>query len=256
MNTDSAPAIADYTAYNKRMQLSMLDKLFFIDKITPDLIVDFGCADGVLLDAIGNMTSVGLIGYDNDPEMVKHSGKFPIVSDWKEIESTVAEYSHPAINLSSVIHEVCHYGSKCDIDAFWKQVFDSKFEFIIIRDMIPGRAIDRVSCVNDVKKVYHKFLGTKALDDFERVWGSVENNKQLIHFLLKYRYLTPNWEREVRENYMPVTRESLLARIPIEYDIIFHEHYVLPYLLQFVRDDLGIEIKDPTHMKLILRRNV
>jgi hypothetical protein len=29
----------------------------------------------------------------------------------------------------------------------------------------------------------------------------------------------------------------------------------LPYLLQTVRDDLGIEIKDPTHLKLILRKH-
>ena len=251
-----SPHIANYDAYNGRMRLSMLDKLFFLDKIDPDVIVDFGCADGALLKAIEAMKNgTKLVGYDNDPAMARVTTDFPIFSDWENVSAVVTVSERPALVLSSVIHEVCHYGSKTDIDKFWSRVFDSGFEFIIIRDMVPGRAIDRVSNVNDIKKVYHKFLGTKALDDFERVWGSIENNKQLIHFLLKYRYLQPNWEREVRENYMPVTREALLAKIPLEYDIIFHEHYVLPYLLQSVRDDLDVEIKDPTHLKLILRRH-
>jgi len=252
---NESPAIAQYDVYNERMELSMMDKLFFLDKIDPDLIVDFGCANGALLKAIRPLKpKINLIGYDIDPTMAGTTCEFPIHSDWSLVETAEYGAMHPALVLSSVIHEVCHYGSKVDIDTFWNQVFGTGFEFIVIRDMVPGRAIDRAACVNDVKKVYHKFLGTKALDDFERVWGSIENNKQLIHFLLKYRYLEPNWEREVRENYMPVTREALLAKIPMEYDIIFHEHYVLPYLLQTVRDDVGIEIKDPTHLKLILRR--
>jgi hypothetical protein len=253
--SNEAPNITDYTDYNNRMQKSMMDKLFFVDKVEPDVIVDFGCADGALMKSIRKLSDVKLIGYDNDPEMARRSTDFPIFSDWGSVTATIFDANHPALVISSVIHEVCHYGSKADIDTFWSQVFNSGFEYIIIRDMIPGRAIDRVSCVNDVKKVYHKFLGTKALNDFEQVWGSIENNKQLIHFLLKYRYIEPNWEREVRENYMPVTREALLAKIPMEYDVIFHEHYILPYLLQVVRDDLGIEIKDPTHLKLILRKH-
>lgn len=255
---NEAPTIAKYETYNARMELSMLDKLFFLDKVSPDLIVDFGCANGALLRAINGMKpDVTIIGFDNDPEMVIQysSKKSPITTNWDSIKEFIDKSKHPAIVLSSVIHEVFHYGSKADIDRFWDKVFNSGFEYIIIRDMVPNRSIDRLSCVNDVKKVYHKFLGTKALDDFERVWGTVENNKQLIHFLLKYRYLEPNWEREVRENYMPVTRESLMAKIPLEYDVVFHEHYVLPYLLQIVRDDLKIEIKDPTHLKLILRRS-
>lgn len=257
MSDDSNPHIKNYDTYNSRMELSMLDKLFFIDKIDTDLIVDFGCANGALLKAIGKMKQVQLLGYDNDVTMMTDYSckESPIVSHWDTVEAFVKKAKHPTLVLSSVIHEVFHYGSKADIDAFWKQVLNTGFEFIVIRDMVPSRAIDRASCVNDVKKVYHKFLGTTALDDFERVWGSIENNKQLIHFLLKYRYLQPNWEREVRENYMPITREAVLAKIPMDYDIVFHEHYVLPYLLQSVRDDLGIEIKDPTHLKLILRKH-
>lgn len=267
-----APAIKNYEAYNQRMDLSMIDKLFFLDKIQPDFVVDFGCAAGTLLKNLHHFCpNLRKIGFDNDINMVAdHSCKeSPITTNWEEIVQkmkvgtkaygeksvTYTDVEAPALILSSVIHEVFHYGSKVDIDAFWDKVFNSGFKYIVIRDMVPSRGIDRASCPNDVKKIYHKFLGTKALTDFERIWGSIENNRNLVHFLLKYRYLEPNWEREVRENYIPIAREDLLAKIPMEYDVVFHEHYVLPYLLQTVKDDTGIELKDPTHLKLILRRN-
>jgi hypothetical protein len=252
-----APNIKDYNAYTTRMDLSMVDKLFFVDKIQPDLVVDFGCASGALLKNLKTLCpDVRLLGYDTDPQMVTHSSpEIDVTRTWANVEYAVAEFKRPALILSSVIHEVVHYGSKADIDAFWKKVFESGFHYIVIRDMVPSRSIDRLSCVNDVKKLYHKFLGSKALTDFERIWGSIESNRNLVHFLLKYRYLEPNWEREVRENYIPIAREDLLSKIPLGYDIVFHEHYVLPYILQTVRDETGIELKDPTHLKLILRKN-
>jgi hypothetical protein len=252
----SSTDITNYSVYNHRMELSMIDKLFFADKIQPDFIVDFGCADGTLLRSIKAMNpTVPVAGYDIDPEMCKHSTKdTPIYSDWHDVMSATGFAKRPALVLNSVIHEVCHYGSQADIRDFWNKVLNSGFKYIIIRDMVPNRSVDRPSNINDVKKIYHKFLGTKALTDFERIWGSIENNRQLVHFLLKYRYIEPNWEREVRENYIPIAREDLLAKIPLNYDVLFHEHYVLPYVWQTVKDDTGIEIKDPTHLKLILSR--
>jgi hypothetical protein len=254
---DELQPITDYTTYNNRMSLTMIDKLFFADKISPDLVVDFGCADGFLLRQLKALKpDFFVIGYDTDVEMRKHSTKdIEITDDWNSIKKQIPSWAKAALILSSIIHEVCHYRSKAEIDDFWKKVFETGFEYIVIRDMVPSRSIDRPSNVNDVKKAYHKFLHTKALNDFESVWGSIESNRQLVHFLLKYRYLEPNWDREVRENYLPVTREDLLAKIPNKYDVIFHEHYVLPYILQTVKDETGIEVKDPTHIKLILKRN-
>lgn len=244
---DELQSIKDYSVYNERMSLAMIDKLFFADKISPDLVVDFGCADGTLLRQLKSLKpELKVMGYDADPEMVKRSvtAEIPMTSIWNNIQSSVGFYHNSALILSSVIHEALHYGSKADIDDFWKKVFETGFEYIVIRDMVPSRSIDRPTNINDLKKAYHKFLHTKALTDFESVWGSIENNRQLVHFLLKYRYLEPNWNREVRENYLPVTREDLLAKIPNEYDVIFHEHYVLPYILQTVKDETGIEVKD------------
>ena len=48
-------AIADLNKYNTDMEKSMKDKIFFLDHIKVadiDAIVDFGCANGALLDVM------------------------------------------------------------------------------------------------------------------------------------------------------------------------------------------------------------
>lgn len=257
--------INDYSTYNNRMNRSMLDKVFFLDKIHTHSIVDYGCGDGTLLNFVSNHVepNIQLLGYDNDHKMLqeaqKNTTRITFGSDWGELMTLLPErngelFYRNTLVLSSVIHEIYHYSTPQQVDEFWKRVFNSKFAYIAIRDMIPSRTISRPSDVNDVAKIYKKFLYKQELKDFETIWGPIDNNKNLVHFLLKYKYLQPNWQREVKENYMPLYREDLLALLDTSnYEIIYHEHYALPHTKQCVQSDLGIELKDCTHLKLILR---
>jgi SAM-dependent methyltransferase len=254
--------IEDYATYISRMNKSMLDKAFFLDKIESSAIVDYGCGNGDLLNFIIPYVDkdVHLYGYDNDRTMIQEAqaktSRITFASDLTEIMELVDKLNiRPTLVLSSVIHEVYSYFTPPQIDEFWKTVFSGKFDYIVIRDMIPSRTMARPSDINDVAKVYKRFLNEQALTDFESIWGSVEDNKNLVHFLLKYRYLKPNWAREVKENYMPLYREDLLALLDTcHYEIVYHEHYVLPYIKDVVRKDFSIELKDNTHLKLILRK--
>jgi len=255
--------IKDYDSYNSRMNKSMLDKVFFLDKVESNFFVDFGCADGTLLKFIANHvdSDINSLGYDSDETMIKMAENGitqPNLSFCNKWSHVLGIIDNPELMstliLSSVIHEVYHYSTPQQIDDFWRKVFCGKFDYIVLRDMIPSRTISRPSDINDVAKVYKKFLCKQELMDFETTWGTIDNNKNLVHFLLKYKYLQPNWPREVKENYMPLYREDLLALLDtFNYEIIYHEHYVLPYIKQCVRADLGIELKDSTHLKLILR---
>jgi hypothetical protein len=119
--------------------------------------------------------------------------------------------------------------------------------------MMVSNFTDRPSDINDMVKVINK-TSKSQLQDFENKWGKVNNNKNLIHYLLKYRYKA-NWEREVAENYLPITMEYLLSLIPDNYEIVFYEHYSLPFLKEQVNKDFGINIKDNTHIKMILKLN-
>lgn len=262
-------AIKDYQVYLSRMSCSMMDKLFFVDKIEDvDYFIDYGCSDGTLLKYLSNYTDATLLGYDSNREMLEKAKANRIsnaffFSDWDKLllyrdkkPLSTEIYMKAAVILSSIIHEIYHYSTPQDIESFWKRFFYhyNLIDYIVIRDMIPSRSISRCSDVNDVTKVYRKFLYKQELTDFENIWGSIENNKNLIHFLLKYKYREPNWQREVKENYMPLYREDLLALIPDDFEIIYHEHYVLPYIKTSVMKDMDIEIKDPTHLKMILKR--
>ncbi|MFW6281187.1 MAG: class I SAM-dependent methyltransferase [bacterium] len=254
--------IKDYSVYNEGMKKSLLDKIFFIDKIDARVIIDYGCADGTLIKFLSDLfPEYQYVGYDIDDEMLKqakakfnkNNDRIIFTSDW----NVVKEYSRSgvsAILLSSVIHEVYAYGTRKDVETVWNRIFDDIFDYIVIRDMIPSFSIDKKSDINDVRRIF-KFAKSGMLRDFEQIWGSIEQNKNLVHFLLKYRY-SENWEREVRENYFPLTREDFIRMIPENYEIEFHEHFILPFLKKTVKNDFGILLKDNTHFKMILRKEV
>lgn len=255
--------IKNFDTYNKNMAKSLIDKIFFWDKIAVSLIVDFGCADGTLIKFLHGMDNeMKFIGYDNNADMVllannkfKKEKSISFSFSWERIGLEVAkirsEGKSSCLLLSSVIHEVIHYSSKKDIDAFWKQVYDTGFEYICVRDIMPGKSIDRPGNINDYLSVIQKGNKNK-IADFESVWGSMENNKNLIHYLLKYRY-DDNWEREVKENYFAMYREDFLGLIDEQYEVLYHEHFVSPYVREQIKKDFGITIIDNTHLKLILK---
>lgn len=92
------------------------------------------------------------------------------------------------------------------------------------------------------------------LNDFESVWGKIYTQHDIVHYLLKYKY-TENWEREVQQNYVPITLEQLLDKILDGYEVTYFDHFTLPYIAWQIKKDFGIELTTPTHVKLILRRN-
>ena len=251
--------IKNYSQYNSSMKKSLLDKIFFMDKIDAEIIVDYGCADGTLLKFLATLfPEYTYVGFDVDKKMVELAQEncegldnVAFTDDWFVVK-TVAEIEKPtAVILSSVIHEVYAYGTKTDVDKVWERVY-KYFDYVVIRDMIPSITMDKKSDINDIRNVM-KLSDAGNLREFEQVWGSIEQNKNLVHFLLKYRY-TENWNREVRENYFPITREELLSNIPLNFDIEFHEHFVLPYQKGIVKKDFNVLLKDNTHLKLILKR--
>ena len=254
--------------YNKRMAASILDKAFFLDKVDADIIVDFGCANGDLLSFISFLSPDKiLIGYDIDKEMLNLADDrlsnienlHYLFSDWEEMINflNIAEYRDKKICLvlSSVLHEVYHYSTPLDIDKFWSDIWKcSLFNNIVIRDMIPSMSMERPSDINHVARLLRNNKYALLLEDFQKHHGSIQSNKNLIHFLMKYKYKEPNWQREVKENYFPLYYESLLSLIYGDYEIIFNNHYKLPHVWRSIKNDFGINITDNTHLQLILEK--
>lgn len=269
-------------SYNQNMAKGLQDKLFFLTKLPINdgdewLIVDFGCADGTLIGALasifkGSGIQAKLIGYDisetmvnlakkkyNSLSEVNISGKNLIVnftSNWKQVNQYI-KYSKgkKAVVLSSVIHEVYSYaGSQNDIDEFWDRICNSGFDYICIRDMMASKSIERKTDEN----LYSTFLGQvhenkpeliRYINDFQYQWGSLRENKNFVHYLLKYRWIT-NWTREVRENYFPIHVEEFLTHFN-GYKTVYLEKFRLPFLEDCWKQDFNISIKDNTHIKAI-----
>ncbi|MBR6102083.1 MAG: methyltransferase domain-containing protein [Ruminococcus sp.] len=255
MNIDEN-RIADLEMYLTRMQRSVLDKMFFIDKVFEPFenIVDFGCANGELIKALRSMCSeYRYIGYDISEEMIEAAKQnvpeASFYTDWNAID---IPFEKSLINVSSVIHEVWSYCSREDIEEFRERLFGSGFKYIAIRDMMFSDAQDRPADPAQLEAVKRSGY-SELLESFESIWGRVTTQKQLVHFLLKYKY-TNNWEREVRENYFPVSVEEMLGMIPDGYRISYFEPFTLPYLSWQLRKDTGIELKENTHIKIILER--
>ena len=249
--------ISDLNIYLIRMQRSILDKMFFIDKVFEpfDNIVDFGCANGELIKAMQPMfPDYRYIGYDISREMIKAARENVVSADfydkWEDID---VPPDRSLINISSTIHEVYSYGSVDDIDTFWDRIFGSGFRYVAIRDMMFSEAQDGAVNSEQLSAIRSNGEYSKLLDSFESVWGNVTTQRQLVHFLLKYKY-TQNWDREVRENYFPISAEQLTTHFPETYRIVYKETFTLPYIAWQIRKDFGITLKEHTHIKVILEK--
>lgn len=118
--------------------------------------------------------------------------------------------------------------------------------------MIPSvESYKKRKFIGDVMRVRNR-ANKEYLKSFEEKWGKISNNyRTFMHYLLKYKY-TDNWDREVNENYLPISLETLYTKIPSGYRIKYQDNYILPILQQQVKKDFDIIIDHTTHTKIII----
>jgi len=261
MTLDELP-IANTARYSDSMAKSLVDKIFFVDKINATLLIDYGCADGTLLQAVAKLFPMqDMIGYDLSPEMIAKADEansgIDFTDDWKNVKRSLVpvkkQGKKTALLLSSLIHEVYNYCNPTEIKEFWNRVWNSGFDYVIIRDMMVSNSTSRPSDPISAARV-RQLTNPKHLAEWESQWGSLDDNWSLVHFLLTYRY-QENWHREMRENYLPLSVEKFLNMIPKGYTPSFIEHYTLPFIRNSVAETYGVQLQDRTHLKLILTKS-
>jgi len=265
--SDATP-INDLPIYLERMGRSVFDKLFAFD-VGAHIYVDFGCADGALLKLVARLFPENTYyGYDKDPKMIEEArreGGAPnlvFTHNWGALATTIcaAKSGRPdfkaCLLLFSVIHEIYSYDRDA-VAEFWKTVFGQEqgrlsFDYVVIRDMAVSKSASRPSDPITVARV-RQLADRQQLSDWEAHWGSISENWSLTHFLLTYHY-KENWERELRENYLPVSVEDLLHLFPRSYSPAYVSHYSLPFIRKKVRKDFDLDFQEPTHFKLVMER--
>lgn len=257
------PPIVDYNTYTSGMAKSIEDKLFWVNMIPKseyDIVIDYGCADGQFLREVRKRNPKCFVcGIDIDDLMLNKARHTIGLQNASYINANNEklpcnkEVINGVLNLSSVIHEIYSYKTEKEINQFWKYVFESGYKYICIRDMAITEEV-----AHDKKRINY-ILNMNNTDEvlrrekFQSVFGSIYQKKNFVHYMMKYRY-TENWEREVNENYLPITVEELEKIIPDEYEIVFKKHFVLPFLKDKIAEDWNINFDIPTHIKLILRK--
>lgn len=249
--------IKDMRIYLHRMQKSVLDNMFFADKVFEPIeaIVDFGCANGELIKALHAFwDDCRYVGYAISEKMIEAAREnvpqADFTCDWDKIG---VDPRRALINISSTIHEVYSYGTEEDVRVFWQRVFHSGFKYVTIRDMMLSASAFAPAKAEDIRRVRENARYAAQLAEYERIWGPIRTRHDLSHYLLKYTY-TQNWDREVRENYFPVTIEEIRAMIPDNYRINWQQHTPLPYIAWQVKRDFGVELTEATHGKLVIER--
>ncbi len=95
----STNRITDLNIYLTRMQKSILDKMFFIDKVFEPFthILDFGCANGELIKALQAMCDeYTYVGYDISKEMIEAARKnVPTASFYSEWSALIFLFLKP-----------------------------------------------------------------------------------------------------------------------------------------------------------------
>lgn len=245
--------IKDPQKYLERMSKPLQEKLK-IAKFIPDgtkTVLDVGCADGTVTLALADMhPEINFVGIDLSEEFIKAAKEK--IGERKNV-SFECRYLRERLSNSerfdvvlfcSVLHEFFSYGE--GISTVVKALSDAheiltKGGTLIIRDMILYDYAGKSELwVKEMKEkiverggIFHLF------NDFEKIYGGTTSVKQLNHFLLKYMY-ADNWEREAKENYVPVSFE--------EYDqifkllgmqVLFQRSSTIPYLKGKWMDDFG-----------------
>lgn len=259
--------IKNIEVYNERMDKSILDKIWFIGKVDAEVFVDFGCANGNLIKQLSLIyPNLIFMGYDISNDMIDIAKENCnsctntwFTSNWNELINKLPNNKKNCLILSSVIHEVYSYGDENSIEKFYSDVFSSElFDFIAIRDMNFDKNdnCDKQLLLNYKNKISNQTKLASQINDFKRIYGDFDNIKNITHFLLKYKYIE-NWNREVKENYLPIDYNNKNERVYTlskQYKIIFNEVYTLPFLKMQFKKDFDIDFNHPTHIKLLFAK--
>lgn len=229
----------DYKGYIRRMEKSMQEKVFFLEHIdlnSYDLIIDFGCASGDLIERIKGCKDIKtpIVGIERDAYMQKQLSQKGIAWQDSLLKITELENKKVLIIFSSVLHEV---------EEGFAEIADwllSVKPTVVARDMMPPT--DRFLSFEELN------LSLINKEAYEEVWGKIDTVWHLYHYLLKYTYVD-NWKTEVLENYFSAPWEWFFNHGIVEY----RRDYILKYKKDTVYKDFGYLINEPTHRQLIIR---
>lgn len=251
-------SMKDFNGYIKKLHAALQEKLFFIDKIDwykYDLVIDFGCATGILLNEVHKVAKFNrtkCIGYDISKEMLdiarSNYTNLDFTDDLEYVKKLVAKSNRAAIIFSTVLHEIGGDNNT------WKEIYSlmSSCNTVIIRDMIAPTENAPVD------KYLRKYITSKAAEwqvqAFERKYGRIHDTISLYRFLLMNEFVD-NYISELEEDYFSVPWNQISIVLKQTHSAIYQRLYTLPYRKNQVKELFNYDMILPTHKEIIFIKN-
>lgn len=223
----------DDQLYLERMEQSLDEKLWFtrhLDLSQYDLIIDFGCANGALLDKLAVDKNVKLVGYDKNPEFIKNNY---CTTSFDHVIEELKKAKKSLIIFSSVMHEM----DFLEIDSVLTQLVLYGINTIVIRDM------------HFVQNRYNVFPHVNLCKN-NPYYKSFRHQEEITEFLLKYRYVE-NYARESQESYFSTPFDYIDNLLKNAYNKTFQFDYTNDFTRQCVKNDFNIDLCHFTHRCVI-----
>ena len=249
--------------YCHSMSKSLNDKLFFLKEIdinSYDVIVDFGCADGALLEALCDKSILSnentkLIGIEKSSTLTelcraRLGDKALIVSNVYDVSDWLIKSKNTLVIFSSVLHECFSPGQRNvnGLDYLMMLV-----NTIVIRDMRAPMIKGPIDGTTRARLI--KILSIEDVMRFERQYGRIDNITNLYRFFLMYKW-TDNWEHELKEDYFSIPWSDIKEDMAkYGYHVIYEKDYILPYLKKEIAAKFQHILRQPTHKQIIFDRN-
>lgn len=241
----------DIAIYNERMRKSMMDKLFFFDKVDAEIFVDFGCADGTMIRMMNDIfPEYTYIGFDNAEEMIRLAKlnlhdcpNCHFVSKWEDVISLMQSFNMPEVKrclvFSSVLHEIE------DKELVFDGLNFDQFDYIAIRDMMYE---DSNSIKFSLSALYDKIPDNIKAHFGAEIW----HPWNMIQAVFK-SYYKENIDTEISEDYFSFNQNHLLAlQYKHKLTPVYEYHYLLPYWRQTIKKDFGVDLQGvKTHIQVI-----
>jgi 2-polyprenyl-3-methyl-5-hydroxy-6-metoxy-1,4-benzoquinol methylase len=248
--------IKNQEIYLSRMSKPLQEKMRVAKYIPANAktVLDVGCADGTVTLALAHLfPHIQFLGIDLNGDFIEKATRSQAEQELSNVhfekiylrDLLAREQKFDAAIFVSVLHEFFSYGE--GISSVFKALADAhellhpKGE-IIIRDMIFSEYKKHTSYMAEsiVSKVHGIPSLSQQIKDFEKHFGSVDNIYKINHFLLKYMY-TENWDREVREHYLPVSfdqYEQIFSLLGMELQL--KDYYLIDFLKEKWRTDFNL----------------
>ena len=241
------------------MLVGMYDKCWWVDKLYPevDTVIDFGCADGSLWEAIKTFCPqiTKYYGIENNKEFLDNKSFLHFFSI-EELPQDI-NWSHTIVVMNSVIHEICYYQGEATFRELFKKIQGLGVRHIAIRDMCLN--VEEYFYLKSSNSFFYEAICNSPYKDLfikdycHNIPTFYGNTFYQIEFLLKYTY-KENWDRERDEQYLWDWLDCIMSDISMRIEVN-QPFKIVPQIRQ-IEKDFGIKFPEflNTHRKMFLTK--